>query len=264
MGGDSLQRLTALQTTGLGALAGVCSKMVNYPLLVAKNSSQQNIAVPWTNPKLVYRGLPVACANLGGTTAIQFFATGFFQKILATKGRAMSDGQKVTAAFLGGLASGVPNSLWELTMIQQQRFGGSVGACYSRLIKQHGASSLFRGMTTTLGREGMFTMAMLGITPAIQENLVTRFGWDANLGLAIGALTGSLLSATATHPLDTIKVSFLNNLKHLLRSRFVAPPFCLYQTCMQGDIERVKYTTVRASGKNLVAEYGVVGVTNPF
>ena len=52
----------------------------------------------------------------------------------------------------------------------------------------------------------MFTMAMLGITPVIQSTMVKKFDLDSNLGLAVGALTGSLISATATHPMDTIKV----------------------------------------------------------
>lgn len=231
-GGDALQHLSAVQNMGLGALSGVCSKVVNYPLLVWKNAAQQNLPLPKT-PSLLYRGLPVACANLGGTTAAQFFATGFFQKLIGTEGMPLNDTQRITSAFLGGLASGVPCSIWELTMIQQQRFGGSVLAANARLVKEYGFTSIFRGMTTTLGRESMFTMAMLGMTPVIQETMIEKFNLNSNLGLAVGALSGSIFSATATHPLDTIK------------------------TCMQGDVEQVKYKTVRASGQSLIDEFGV-------
>jgi len=92
-----------------------------------------------------------------------------------------------------------------------------------------------RGVTTTCGREAMFTMAMLGITPAIQHNLVTGpYKLDKNSALAAGALTGACFAATLTHPLDTIK------------------------TCMQGDLGQVKYTDVLSTGRSLAAEYGVV------
>ena len=76
-GGSALQNLTELQNLTLGCMAGVGAKMTNYPLLVAKNNVQQGIPISY-NPKVVYRGLPMACMNLGGTTAVQFWATGSF------------------------------------------------------------------------------------------------------------------------------------------------------------------------------------------
>ena len=65
--GDSLQKLSSVQNLGLGMLSGVCCKMMNYPLLSAKNAVQQGRAVSF-NPSIVYRGLPMACLNLGGTS----------------------------------------------------------------------------------------------------------------------------------------------------------------------------------------------------
>ena len=113
---------------------------------------------------------------------------------------------QVGGAFLGGLASGVPCSIWELIMIQQQRFGGSLLGTPLRIASEYGAQGIFRGVTTTCGRESMFTMAMLGITPVIQHNLVTGpYQLEKNTALAAGALTGACFAATLTHPLDTIK-----------------------------------------------------------
>ena len=107
-GGSALERLTAMQNLSLGMIAGVGTKMMNYPLLSTKNAVQQGLPVSF-NPKVVYRGLPMACLNLGGTTAVQFWFTGFFQKLLP--------GNEIGAAFLGGVFSGIPCSLWELTMM---------------------------------------------------------------------------------------------------------------------------------------------------
>eukprot|EP00658_Telonema_sp_P-2_P063967 TRINITY_DN52838_c0_g1_i1.p1 TRINITY_DN52838_c0_g1~~TRINITY_DN52838_c0_g1_i1.p1 ORF type:complete len:145 (-),score=25.31 TRINITY_DN52838_c0_g1_i1:8-442(-) len=72
---DVMQRLSPNQNCGLGMASGVLCKMVNYPLLVWKNASQQGRPIS-LNPSLVYRGLPMACVNLGGTTAAQFYFTG--------------------------------------------------------------------------------------------------------------------------------------------------------------------------------------------
>jgi solute carrier family 25 carnitine/acylcarnitine transporter 20/29 len=230
--GSDLSRLNATQNLGLGMLSGVCSKLCNYPLLSWKNASQQSLPISLT-PAVVYRGLPMACLNLGGTTAVQFWTTGFFQNVVSSDVRHMTSSEQMLGSFLGGVASGVPCSLWELIMIQQQRYGGSVVSAPARIVSEFGAATLLRGVVPTMGRESLYTMAMLGVTPLMQQAMVEEFGMDPNVGLAVGALAGSFFSATLTHPMDTVK------------------------TCMQGDCEQNKYTNIRGTGQSLVDEFGV-------
>uniref|UniRef100_A0A7S2BWN9 Mitochondrial carrier protein n=1 Tax=Haptolina brevifila TaxID=156173 RepID=A0A7S2BWN9_9EUKA len=231
-GGDELQRLSAGENCVLGATTGMISKAINYPFLVWKNTVQQGLPIS-LNPLVVYRGLPMACLNLGGTTAVQFATTGFFQRLLSSSG-VEGESVRTGGAFLGGVASGIPCSVWELCMIQQQRFGGTMLGTPAKFISEYGVSSLTRGFSTTMGREGLFTMAMLGITPAIQRHLVETSGIEKNQALAVGALSGACFAGTLSHPLDTIK------------------------TCMQGDLGQQKYQGVLATGRSLAAEYGVV------
>merc|ERR1712216_86865 len=113
-GGSDLQKLSGGENLVLGMVTGVCAKACNYPFLVWKNTQQQGLklSTTWTtasggfNPLLVYRGLPMACLNLGGTNAVQFGTTGFFQRLLASNNIG-ADAVQV-GAFLGGLASGIP------------------------------------------------------------------------------------------------------------------------------------------------------------
>lgn len=84
-----------------------------------------------------------------------------------------------------------------------------------------------------MGRESLYTMAMLGVTPLMQKAMVEEFGMEPNVGLAVGALSGSFFSATLTHPMDTVK------------------------TCMQGDCGQKKYSNIQGTGKSLVDEFGV-------
>ncbi len=231
-GGSDLQRLSGGENCVLGMVTGVMSKSVNYPFLSWKNTVQQGLPISF-NPRIVYRGLPMACLNLGGTNAVQFGTTGFFQKALASVG-VSADSVQVGGAFLGGLASGVPCSIWELCMIQQQRFGGSLFGTPKQFVSEYGVSSLARGVTMTCGRESMFTMSMLGITPLIQQRLIDLSGWEKNTALAAGSLTGALLAGVVTHPMDTIK------------------------TCMQGDLGQVKYKGILQTGQLLAHEYGVM------
>jgi len=230
-GGSDLQKLSGEQNCVLGMVTGVMSKACNYPFLSWKNTVQQGLPISF-NPRIVYRGLPMACLNLGGTNAVQFGTTGAFTKALAAK-VGTGDTATVGGAFLGGLASGIPCSIWELCMIQQQRFGGSILGTPAKFVSEYGISSLTRGFTMTMGREAMFTMAMLGFTPLIQTKLVDT-GMEQNTALAAGALSSACFAGTITHPMDTIK------------------------TCMQGDLGQVKYTGIVATGRSLATEYGLV------
>ena len=145
------------------AIAGPFAWLICYPIEVLRIQTQQHASLPrdvlpairqvlrepgWS-PSFWYRGLPMACLNLGGTNAVQFGATGVFQKWMASSGF-VQDQVQVGGAFLGGAASGLPCSLWELCMIQQQRFGGSIGSTMSRLVSEHGAGVTERVATLLL------------------------------------------------------------------------------------------------------------------
>lgn len=231
-GGNELQRLTGDQNLALGIVSGMMCKSMNYPLLNWKNTVQQGLPISFT-PSIVYRGLPMAMINLGGTTGVQFVCTGFFQKRLAGPDGKIDSKKETMAALFGGLVSGIPCCVYELTMIQQQRFGGSIPGTPVRVVKEHGLSILTRGLSTTMGREGLYTMAMLGLTPLIQRGLNESYGMENSMALVAGSLIGAFVSATLSHPMDTIK------------------------TCMQGDLGRVKYNNVTQTAKSLVNEYGI-------
>ena len=76
-------------------------------------------------------------------------------------------------------------------MIQQQRFGGSMLGTPAKFVSEYGVSALSRGVTMTMGREAMFTMSMLGITPLIQQSLVENSGAEKNIALAGGSLASA-------------------------------------------------------------------------
>jgi len=231
-----MQRLSPGQNCALGACAGVCSKLVNYPLLVWKNAVQQGRPIS-LNPSIVYRGLPMACMNLGGTTAVQFLFVGLFQRAMSGGDPSkLSSTQVLSATLLGGLCSGVPGSVWELTMIQQQNSGGSIVGVPTNILKEYGMAGLARGMTMCVGREGLFTLAMLGVTPALQRKFQTSLGMEENMALAGGALASAISAATLTHPMDTIK------------------------TCQQGDMPQAKFTSVTGTYRTIVAEHGMGGL----
>jgi solute carrier family 25 carnitine/acylcarnitine transporter 20/29 len=227
----NLQKLSDEQNCTLGLVSGILTKAINYPLLAWTTSTQQGLPVP-LKPSIIYRGMPVATFSTGTTVAVQFGTTSFFTRILATR---VGHGDRATVggAFLGGAVAGVPCSVWELCMIQQQRFGGSLFNTPQAIVRAGGVTSLLRGVMMTVGRESLFTMAMLGFTPLVQNKLVETSGLGKNSALAAGSLLSAGFAGAMTHPMDTIK------------------------TCMQGDLGRGKYAGVIATGKSIAAEYGV-------
>ena len=206
-GGNELQRLTSTENLFLGLAAGMGCKAINYPLLHWKNRAQQKLPIS-LNPAVVYRGLPMAMMNLGGTTALQFGLTGFFQKAFAGRSAdgTLSKEMEMMSSFLAGLFSGIPCSMYELTMIQQQKFGGSVAGTLLRINRDSGATTMFRGTIMTMGRESLYTMGMLGGTPIIQRMLMENYGIEKSTALAGGSLIGAVCAVVLTHPMDTIKV----------------------------------------------------------
>jgi solute carrier family 25 carnitine/acylcarnitine transporter 20/29 len=84
----------------------------------------------------------------------------------------------------------------------------------------------------------LFTLMMLGITPAIQKKLSEGAGtMGTNTALAVGALTGLFTAATMSHLMDTIK------------------------TNIQGDLDRTKYGTVTKTGQKLIESKGLPNVS---
>lgn len=227
---NQLGRLTPLQNMSLGILAGAASKVVNYPLIFFKNSTQQGLPLS-INPRVVYRGLPMGMINMGGTTGTQFVLCGMFQKLLSGGDSTQMTPQKeVLAALLGGAVSGIPNSMYELIMIQQQRFGGNMIGTGVKVYGKYGVGGLLRGLSPTIGREGFFTMAMLGTVPVLHTYLREGYEINDNVALGVASLTGSLSACVFTQPFDTIK------------------------TCMQGDVKREKFGDIVATVRNITAE----------
>lgn len=231
-----IENLSGVENCFLGFLSGCLSKMTNYPLLVFKNNQQQGLKNSYS-PSIVYRGLPVAMINLGGTTSIQFVATGMFQKFVRNFTNNDQHVQ-IGGAFLGGVLSAMPCSLWELTMIQQQRFGGSIISTPQNIYLKHGLTGFTRGLPMTLGRESLFTFCMLGITPIIKNKLIEK-EFSPRISLLSSSIISGIIAGIITHPFDTIK------------------------TCQQGDIGGEKYRSSLHTYK-VITRHNILHIYNGF
>mmetsp|Transcript_54307 Transcript_54307/g.151178 ORF Transcript_54307/g.151178 Transcript_54307/m.151178 type:complete len:282 (+) Transcript_54307:46-891(+) len=238
---DQRLRLSDHERLVLGTATGVVEQFLVQPVLFWKNSYQQGIRLT-ANPTIVYRGTFASCANMAALTGIQFISTGALQRLAGDPSGSDAGkrwGREVTCAFLGGAVTGPVCCMFELTMIQQQRFGGTFFGTIRRITNAHGPTGLFRGLLASTGREALFTAGYLGSLPATRTYLHSSEGFvmptvSPVLAESVLTVTAGMACALISQPLDTAK------------------------TCMQGDLEGKRYGNTLATLRILRTEYGSV------
>jgi solute carrier family 25 carnitine/acylcarnitine transporter 20/29 len=226
-----LQRLTDAQNALLGVAAGAIEAASTQPLTYTKNCIQQKVRVS-LDPRIMYRGTPASMLADGTLIGAQFWVCGFLQKLIV-KGnpRDLTFAEEVGSAYLAGFASGVPCTILELTMIQQQRFGGTLPGTLRRLYERNGLSGLFRGFVPASQREAFFAVGYLGLSPRV-ERVCDSLEMSPTAGVAAGSIASGVLCAALTHPFDTCK------------------------SIIQGDLE---CGGLSATARSLYAENGIQG-----
>ncbi|CAH0372594.1 unnamed protein product [Pelagomonas calceolata] len=228
---QALLKMSPVENAAVGVGAGTIEVIALQPILYWKNATQQGLPLS-LNPRMLYRGLSTSVVNMATLTGLQFPLTGAVAKaITGGEERPLGDGEKVGAAFCGGFISGLACGPFELTMIQQQRFGGSIVGTPARLISTFGLGGMSRGLLMSCGREGIYTAGVLGTCPVFIDKFKAR-GFSTNQAKMGGAICAGVMSASLSHPMDTVK------------------------SCLQGDIEQKTYTSNAGTFRTLWAEGG--------
>eukprot|EP00485_Elphidium_margaritaceum_P024505 CAMPEP_0202714196 /NCGR_PEP_ID=MMETSP1385-20130828/65823_1 /ASSEMBLY_ACC=CAM_ASM_000861 /TAXON_ID=933848 /ORGANISM="Elphidium margaritaceum" /LENGTH=286 /DNA_ID=CAMNT_0049374857 /DNA_START=44 /DNA_END=904 /DNA_ORIENTATION=+ len=238
-----MQELSGGQNAAVGLALGALEVCIDQPFLYWKNAAQQNL--PFTlNPKFLYRGLVASITNMAALTAIQFFGTGVIkQAIKGGEQRECTATEEVLSALAGGGISGVICGPLELTMIQQQRFGGTIIGTPMNIISKTGIVGMTRGMLPAITRESIFTCGYLGVTPVLQKKIESIAALQ-NLPTPViqfgCAMSAGLIASGLSHPADTIK------------------------TCMQGDIEQSTYKRALSGLRLIIARDSISGLYKGF
>mmetsp|Transcript_97906 Transcript_97906/g.169568 ORF Transcript_97906/g.169568 Transcript_97906/m.169568 type:complete len:297 (+) Transcript_97906:29-919(+) len=221
------QKLSKRQNATVGAAAGIVDITCIQWAYYMKNARQQGMPLT-LNPRVLYRGYSANCGNIAVGTGFQFFINGYVEKLM-TGGiqRKLSSSEQISSGFLAGFTSGVVASPAELVMTQQQVKGGSLGSNIVNILQQ-GPNNVFRGLTTTCMREGIFAAAYLGIAPSLRSELSHRApNMNSEVLRVASAVAGAAVCGALSHPFDTIK------------------------TCMQGDVERKTFGNVRQTASTI-------------
>lgn len=81
------------------------------------------------------------------------------------------------------------------------RYGTSLIATPTKILAERGATGLFRGTVTSVGREGVFTLGYLGVGPALQGICKKDLGLGPAPAAIAGAVGGGVLASVLSHPM---------------------------------------------------------------
>ncbi|CAG9464655.1 unnamed protein product [Pedinophyceae sp. YPF-701] len=206
-----MENLTPAHHAAAGALAGVVEISCSQPTITIKNALQDG-RTPTMTPRALYTGWGAGAASIAPITAVQFGANRFYGGLARDAGLSDNVATRMSTAALAGITSGAVAGPFEAVVIQQQKVGGGILETAKRLVNERGVSrGLFRGISMTCVREGLYTMGYLGIAPAIKDALLEQ-GWSESSAFGTSAVTGGLIACVLTHPSDTIKTRMQANM----------------------------------------------------
>jgi hypothetical protein len=227
--------LNEFENATVGMTVGVIEVLCLQPFNYAKNMMQQGQPIA-VDPRKMYRGVGANCVNMGSCTMIQFAIGGALKKkVTGGQNRKLKPMEEIGCGLGAGIISATVGSPLELIMIQQQRKGKTTMATLKDVATPNNVTRGFLGAAV---REGLWTVGYLSIPPIVRTQLMTKFPdtFDSNAKARIpAALLGGLFACYLTHPFDTIK------------------------TCMQGDIERLKFKGFTHTASVVHAESGIPG-----
>ena len=244
-----LQDLSEPKQSAVGGTAAFLECIVLQPTIYAKNARQQGLPLT-LDPRMLYRGIGAALCNEMGQLGLQFGVTAMLTRLILSDTCAEpSAAAELGAAAGAGAVVAVLASPLELVMIQQQRFGGSMAGTCIDLVRQHGAfgSGLYRGLGLAMARDSIYVGGMLGATPLIHRKLLEWRGQSA------GCEGGS---AAATSEADSALASLAASMLGGIIGALLSHPLDVAKTCMQGDLQRLRYGGNMESLMTLAREGG--------
>lgn len=102
------------------------------------------------------------------------------------------------------MTSAVVQSPCQLVEVNQQNHGGTIPSMARRIFAAHGIRGFFRGVTMTMGREGIFCSSYIALNPLLQKRLKEE-GFAESKASACSAVVTGTFGALLSHPADTLK-----------------------------------------------------------
>lgn len=198
------------QSTITGGLAGATEVLVDHPLWTLKTRFQ-NSDIPkqsklTANPKVLYRGLVPNMLSMVPISALQVICAESTKAVIKKDNddESMSDLIDLFASCLGGAFSANVSGPTELIMARQKEKQGFISTA-SNMVKQHGISSLTKGLLGTACRDSIFTGGYLFGVPYL-KNKLKPYTSD-QVATVVSGVGAGVSAAVLSHPFDTVKTA---------------------------------------------------------
>ncbi|QDZ20680.1 mitochondrial substrate carrier protein [Chloropicon primus] len=198
------------EQTVIGGVSGIIEVCCTQPTVAVKNALQEARPIHFT-PRFMYTGLVVNAASIAPITAVQFGANRALTPFFSDKNGVLSPLMKLATAGTAGMISSLVSGPAELIMIQQQKFGTSMGGTFKSLVSQKGPTIMGKGLSLAAGRDGLYTCFVLGSCHVITAQAQESFGLSPSAAFTVGGLTSGIGAAIFTHPFDTMKTRVQGN-----------------------------------------------------
>lgn len=189
-----------LESTYLGAVAGLAEIMVNHPLWVIKTRAQ--CGYPFTlNIFALYKGITYHASSEVFLCAFQVaIGIQLNQKLY----KHMHDYSALVGSMISGFLSGLITSPTELLMTYQQRYKSD--SKIFAVAKQQGYRKFLIGFPAVGLREAFYTAGFFWASPLLAEKIYKSDSENEKvLTTFIAGSIAGLISTIITHPLDTVK-----------------------------------------------------------
>jgi len=201
--------LSPVQHASIGAVVGSVEQSIMRPSVFWKTEMQQKRFDMYRaiNPRFCYRGLPMAVVGIAPITCIQFGTNSAILNAFTSHRGGFSnvtDSDRLVAGVVAGMTSALVQSPCQLVEVNQQNHGGTIFKMIRRIHAAHGIPGFFRGLTMTMGREGIFCSSYIALNPLMQEKLKER-GVNGSQASVYSAVATGTFGALLSHPADTLK-----------------------------------------------------------
>ena len=222
----SQQKASFWQEVLNGGVAGALEVLLNSPLIVLKN--ELILQAKGTKPAPVvsaeswqeaaqafvrkyYKGCGTGMASMIPITAFQNSMSLVFAQ-------AFGAGKSLTAQALAAMQAGMLSSLLsspaDLVVLQRQNpkfVGESFAETMQRVLSQRGVLTLYRGVTGTGLRDGLFTVAYKSGGKLLQEEVRVSTG-NKKLDGFLASILVAVVASVVSQPLDVVSAKMKSDL----------------------------------------------------
>ena len=216
-----------------GTIAGVTAGIFTHPIDLIKvrmQINQGNILSlrevglnVYNNEGILslYKGLSASVMRQGSFIGIKFGIYELWKKNIKKDNTTLNFPEKIAGGFVSGGCASIISNPFDLCMVRMQsdnnqpkhlrrNYTSGLNAI-SRIVREEGVLTLWRGSSSTFARSCIITATQLGVYEEVKERLIqTKYFNDGLITYTVSSFFCSVLSGLVSNPLDIAKTRLMN------------------------------------------------------